>query len=110
MPEEPVQLEVDVAPTGTGASTGLRSATAGSTAAAVKDEPMPAAAAPVPMDVCAGVVDNDDHIDLLLLALQTEQTKYQEKISELQRHVTEIINLKLVLPFFYGLTRGDRFL
>ena len=98
MPEEP-PLEPEVAPSSSGAATGPASAPP--VKEAVKEEPASAGVAPVPMDVCAGVVDNDDHIDLLLLALQTEQTKYQEKISELQRHVTEILNLKFVFSFIF---------
>ncbi|VDD86960.1 unnamed protein product [Enterobius vermicularis] len=100
MPEEPAPLEIEVAASGSGAvpSSGLGTSTGPLTASnssTVKEEPITATVAAVPLDVCSGFVDNDDHIDLLLLALQTEMTKYQEKIAELQRHVTEIFNLKM---------------
>lgn len=72
----------------------------------VKEELLPI----LSTDVCSGVVDNDDHIDLILMALQTEQTKYQEKIAELQRHTQEIFALRyvqflgdIVLLFYYFL-------
>uniref|UniRef100_A0A0N5AWY7 Bromo domain-containing protein n=1 Tax=Syphacia muris TaxID=451379 RepID=A0A0N5AWY7_9BILA len=98
MPEEPAPLEIEVAASGSGAvpSSGLGTSSGTSTnASTVKEEAIGGAVTSVPLDVCTGFVDNDDHIDLLLLALQKEMTNYQEKIAELQRHVNEIFNLKM---------------
>ncbi|MFH4979228.1 hypothetical protein AB6A40_005937 [Gnathostoma spinigerum] len=100
MPEEPAPtpMEPEVA---TGSSAVLSASTAHSTYrnSMPKDEPTVAVGTPLssgaPMDLASGVVDNDDHIDLILLALQTEQTKYQEKIADLQRHSQEIFSLRI---------------
>ncbi|EJD76176.1 bromodomain containing protein [Loa loa] len=61
----------------------------------VKDESVVPGLPLVPLDVSSGVIDSDEHIDLILLALQTETAKCQEKISELQRHSQEILSLRL---------------
>uniref|UniRef100_A0A0R3RRQ2 Bromodomain-containing protein n=1 Tax=Elaeophora elaphi TaxID=1147741 RepID=A0A0R3RRQ2_9BILA len=60
-----------------------------------KDESVVSGLPLVPLDVSSGVIDSDEHIDLILLALQTETAKCQEKISELQRHSQEILSLRL---------------
>lgn len=62
--------------------------------AMVKDESVVSGLPLVPLDVSSGVIDSDEHIDLILLALQTETAKCQEKISELQRHSQEILSLR----------------
>ncbi|VDK78937.1 unnamed protein product [Litomosoides sigmodontis] len=61
----------------------------------VKDESVMSGLPLVPLDVSSGVIDSDEHIDLILLALQAETAKCQEKISELQRHSQEILSLRL---------------
>ncbi|KAM3727778.1 Bromodomain-containing protein [Dirofilaria immitis] len=61
----------------------------------VKDDSVVSGLPLVPLDVSSGVIDSDEHIDLILLALQTETAKCQEKISELQRHSQEILSLRL---------------
>uniref|UniRef100_A0AAF5PM42 Uncharacterized protein n=1 Tax=Wuchereria bancrofti TaxID=6293 RepID=A0AAF5PM42_WUCBA len=66
-----------------------------SASAIVKDESVVSGLPLVPLDVSSGVIDSDEHIDLILLALQTETAKCQEKISELQRHSQEILSLRL---------------
>lgn len=65
-----------------------------SASAIVKDESLVSGLPLVPLDVSSGVIDSDEHIDLILLALQTETAKCQEKISELQRHSQEILSLR----------------
>uniref|UniRef100_A0A915PH32 Bm4523 n=1 Tax=Setaria digitata TaxID=48799 RepID=A0A915PH32_9BILA len=65
------------------------------TPAIVKDDAVVTGLPLVPLDVSSGVIDSDEHIDLILLALQTETAKCQEKISELQRHSQEILSLRL---------------
>ncbi|VDO82542.1 unnamed protein product, partial [Onchocerca flexuosa] len=62
--------------------------------AIVKDDAVVSGLPLVPLDVSSGVIDSDEHIDLILLALQTETAKCQEKISELQRHSQEILSLR----------------
>ncbi|VIP00230.1 Bromodomain containing protein, partial [Brugia malayi] len=66
-----------------------------SASAIVKDESVVSGLPLVPLNVSSGVIDSDEHIDLILLALQTETAKCQEKISELQRHSQEILSLRL---------------
>ncbi|VBB31273.1 unnamed protein product [Acanthocheilonema viteae] len=66
-----------------------------SASAISKDESVVSGLPLVPLDVSSGVIDSDEHIDLILLALQTETAKCQEKISELQRHSQEILSLRL---------------
>lgn len=69
----------------------------------VKDESVVSGLPLVPLDVSSGVIDSDEHIDLILLALQTETAKCQEKISELQRHSQEILSLRFGFYFFWFL-------
>ncbi|MCP9265193.1 Bromodomain-containing protein 2 [Dirofilaria immitis] len=45
----------------------------------VKDDSVVSGLPLVPLDVSSGVIDSDEHIDLILLALQTETAKCQEK-------------------------------
>ncbi|VDM95643.1 unnamed protein product [Thelazia callipaeda] len=61
----------------------------------IKDDSVISGLPLVPLDVSSGVIDSDEHIDLILLALQSETAKCQEKISELQRHSQEILSLRL---------------
>lgn len=68
--------------------------------AIVKDDAVVSGLPLVPLDVSSGVIDSDEHIDLILLALQTETAKCQEKISELQRHSQEILSLRFNFYFF----------
>lgn len=70
-----------------------------SASAIVKDESVVSGLPLVPLDVSSGVIDSDEHIDLILLALQTETAKCQEKISELQRHSQEILSLRFAFDF-----------
>ncbi|CAG9530762.1 unnamed protein product [Cercopithifilaria johnstoni] len=106
MPEEP--LVVDEGTTSAAAAQVVTAAiptpmshttppahTVTSASAIVKDESMVSGLPLVPLDVSSGVIDSDEHIDLILLALQTETAKCQEKISELQRHSQEILSLRL---------------
>uniref|UniRef100_F1KRC5 Bromodomain-containing protein 2 n=1 Tax=Ascaris suum TaxID=6253 RepID=F1KRC5_ASCSU len=89
MPEEPIpEPEPQLCASGL---TGSHHA--GATTAA-KEEPLVAGVPLIPLDI-SGVVDNDDHIDLILFALQAEQTKFQERIAELQRHCKEIFSLRI---------------
>ncbi|VDM37719.1 unnamed protein product [Toxocara canis] len=91
MPEETVpEPEPQVCASGVSGS----SHHAGGGAALVKEEGLGAGVPLIPLDI-AGVVDNDDHIDLILFALQAEQTKFQERIAELQRHCQEIFSLRI---------------
>lgn len=86
-PPPPTAPVSHVAPPGQGAM---------SATPTIKDDPMLGGLPLVPLDVSSGVIDSDEHIDLILLALQTETAKCQEKISELQRHSQEILSLRLV--------------
>lgn len=67
----------------------------------VKDEPVVSGLPLVPLDVSSGVIDSDEHVDLILLALQTETAKCQEKISELQRHSQEILSLRFDFTIWF---------
>uniref|UniRef100_A0A158PPH3 Bromodomain-containing protein 2 n=1 Tax=Anisakis simplex TaxID=6269 RepID=A0A158PPH3_ANISI len=100
MPEEPVteaepQLCVSgVSMSGSSSSSSHHNTSGGSL---IKEESLSNTSGGVPLiplDV-SGVVDNDDHIDLILFALQAEQTKFQERITELQRHCQEIFSLRI---------------
>lgn len=39
-------------------------------------------------------VDDDDQIEMILLEVQAEQSRVAERLSELQKYSTEILNLK----------------
>ncbi|VDN84650.1 unnamed protein product, partial [Brugia pahangi] len=103
MPEEPITVDegtaaVQVVATAIPAPVGHVAPSAHavtSASAIVKDESVVSGLPLVPLDVSSGVIDSDEHIDLILLALQTETAKCQEKISELQRHSQEILSLRL---------------
>uniref|UniRef100_A0A915AHH8 Bromodomain-containing protein 2 n=1 Tax=Parascaris univalens TaxID=6257 RepID=A0A915AHH8_PARUN len=89
MPEEPMpEPEPQLCASGLAGSHHAGAATG------AKEEPLVAGVPLIPLDI-SGVVDNDDHIDLILFALQAEQTKFQERIAELQRHCKEIFSLRI---------------